>query len=114
MSRISLHQRLVLHHRAGAVETVRAPWHTLDASFLLQRHDHLVHRRSRDPKIALHICFGWRLTIEFGVVINERQVLPLTRRVIAWHHAELPLSMSGLKLDVEVHYRRFSNSSSRV
>jgi hypothetical protein len=30
-----------------------------------------------DPKVPLHVCFGRRLTMNLGVVMDEGEVLPL-------------------------------------
>ena len=57
----------------------------LNEPTLLQRDDHVVDRRGRHPKVALHVGFsGWD-AVDFGVIVDERQVLALRRSVVAFH-----------------------------
>src|SRR5208282_3911711 len=49
----------------------------LNEPTLLQRDDHGVDRRGRHPEAALHVGFSGRDAVEFGVVMDERQVLAL-------------------------------------
>jgi hypothetical protein len=42
----------------------------------------LVCRWWRDLEIACHVRFGRRTAVEFGIVVDERQKLPLPRRVL--------------------------------
>jgi hypothetical protein len=53
------------------------PWRPFDQSVRFQRQDHLVNRRRRDSEVLLHFGFGRRAPVDFTVVVNERQILPL-------------------------------------
>jgi hypothetical protein len=54
---------------------------------LLQGHDPVVDRWTRNLKIALHVGLGGRNPVNLRVVINERQVLALRFRVGRFHLA---------------------------
>ena len=41
-----------------------------------------MHRRRRNVEVALHLCFRRRVPVKLGIVVDERQVLPLFLRVM--------------------------------
>ena len=57
----------------------------LDELPLLKRDDHVVDGRGRHLEVALQVGFSRRNAVEFGVVVDERQVLSLRRGIGAFH-----------------------------
>lgn len=57
---------------------------TGDEVHLLEPGEHLVHRGWCDLEVALDVCLRWSAAKELGVVVDERQILPLFRGE-CWH-----------------------------
>jgi hypothetical protein len=62
------------------------PRRSLDEAARFERQDHLVHGRRRDSKVLLHLGLRWRVAVNFAVVIDERQVLPLFICIVFFHY----------------------------
>src|SRR5690349_229908 len=61
------------------------PRRAFDEAPSFERQDHLVHGRRRDSEVLLHFGLRWRVAVNFAVVIDERQVLPLFFCIVFFH-----------------------------
>jgi len=61
------------------------PGRSLDEPARFERQDHLMHGWRRDSKVLLHFGLRGRASVDFGVVIDEGQVLALFIRIRFLH-----------------------------
>src|SRR5438046_3029912 len=62
------------------------PRRAFDEAPSFERQDHLVHGWRRDSEVLLHFGLRWRVAVNFAVVIDERQVLPLFFCIVFSHY----------------------------
>lgn len=71
---LQVRQVLQLNEKANGS---RLAWGSFDQAVAFQDFDHIVNRGRRDSKVALQIGFRRSLAVDFGVVVDECQVLAL-------------------------------------